>query len=408
MIGWIQYSREAVAAAEQALSSDQQGVRDEIGFLALHQAFADRFFPGTSVLHTRLRYVLFVPWLMQRCAGDPKRFAQDQLTLTAQLVAGERVAKATNPKLPAQGIIGGTLKGREPSQTAAMMYWSALSRWGVLQPRFDGSTPSRAQVLQRYRAMAAVPKLEHLDGEGADLEDLSPFVRLPREPAELLRPGRPMEFMLTTEERNFLRRQLQAVQRDDGNQSLLGRLAQQRIPTDGIDRAWGKPVRAAADSEDSRYLQLAKYTSALAGIGRAVYSALVESAKNSDTGATEHDFSGDLDRMRAEQEATALRLDVDTLKTAFPGQFPEKLLHVLKSTQHWLRAGKADCAELETIYQSAEVARKGQRARLGNTVGARQRRAEWNNTAQSRHPFAEQLHYRWGNVRRLLADLGTQ
>ena len=49
--------------ARKFMAADQQGVRDEIGFLTVHQRYADRFFPGTSVLHTRLRYVLFVPWL---------------------------------------------------------------------------------------------------------------------------------------------------------------------------------------------------------------------------------------------------------------------------------------------------------------------------------------------------------
>jgi hypothetical protein len=37
MIGWIMLSRQAVASAEAALKSEQLGVRDEIGFLSLHQ-----------------------------------------------------------------------------------------------------------------------------------------------------------------------------------------------------------------------------------------------------------------------------------------------------------------------------------------------------------------------------------
>ena len=45
------------------------GVRDEIGFLTIHQRYSDRFFPGTSVLHTRVRYALFVPWLFEELAG---------------------------------------------------------------------------------------------------------------------------------------------------------------------------------------------------------------------------------------------------------------------------------------------------------------------------------------------------
>jgi len=59
MIGWILRSREAVARAEEALSSDEKGVRDEVGFLAVHQGFADRFFPGTSVLHNRTGHAWF-------------------------------------------------------------------------------------------------------------------------------------------------------------------------------------------------------------------------------------------------------------------------------------------------------------------------------------------------------------
>ena len=56
-IGWIHFSRDALRRAEARLREEQEGVRDEIGFLLLHQAYADRFFPGTSVLQTRLRYI---------------------------------------------------------------------------------------------------------------------------------------------------------------------------------------------------------------------------------------------------------------------------------------------------------------------------------------------------------------
>lgn len=59
-LGWALLSREALRRAEKHLREEEQGVRDEIGFLALHQAYADRFFPGTSVLQTRIKYVLFV------------------------------------------------------------------------------------------------------------------------------------------------------------------------------------------------------------------------------------------------------------------------------------------------------------------------------------------------------------
>ena len=47
----------------------EEGTVDELGIGSIRDALADSLFPGTSVLHTRLRYVLFIPWLMQLAAA---------------------------------------------------------------------------------------------------------------------------------------------------------------------------------------------------------------------------------------------------------------------------------------------------------------------------------------------------
>ena len=109
-VGWVLLSREAVARAEEALGPNDRGVRDEVGFLALHQGFADRFFPGTSVLHTRLKYLLFVPWLMEMVAERggtdyASRFAAAETELSGQLLRQE------NP----DGVIGGRIWPRPPA-----------------------------------------------------------------------------------------------------------------------------------------------------------------------------------------------------------------------------------------------------------------------------------------------------
>lgn len=66
-------SGEEMRQVERSLANSEQDTRDEIGFLLIHQGFADRFFPGTSVLHTRVRYALFVPWLYRRAALNRRR-----------------------------------------------------------------------------------------------------------------------------------------------------------------------------------------------------------------------------------------------------------------------------------------------------------------------------------------------
>jgi hypothetical protein len=73
VLGWTMLSWEEMRQVERALSSGEQDTRDEIGFLLIHQGFADRFFPGTSVLHTRIRYALFIPWLYRRAAYNRRR-----------------------------------------------------------------------------------------------------------------------------------------------------------------------------------------------------------------------------------------------------------------------------------------------------------------------------------------------
>jgi len=44
----------------------EQDTRDELGLGTIREAFSDHFFPGTSTVQTRVRYMLFVPWVYQR------------------------------------------------------------------------------------------------------------------------------------------------------------------------------------------------------------------------------------------------------------------------------------------------------------------------------------------------------
>ena len=85
ILGWTMLSREEMRQAER-LASGEQDTRDEIGFLLIHQGFADRFFPGTSVLHTRVRYALFVPWLYLQAAAGKGRGSDLDATIRRQLI----------------------------------------------------------------------------------------------------------------------------------------------------------------------------------------------------------------------------------------------------------------------------------------------------------------------------------
>lgn len=65
-IGWIDYDateRESMTRILALFRAKES--RDELGLGSIRDSIADQLFPGTSTIHTRLRYMLFVPWIYQ-------------------------------------------------------------------------------------------------------------------------------------------------------------------------------------------------------------------------------------------------------------------------------------------------------------------------------------------------------
>jgi hypothetical protein len=132
LLGWTMLSREEMRQVERSLANNEQDTRDEIGFLLIHQGFADRFFPGTSVLHTRIRYALFVPWVYQRAARNQRR-GSDLDTLIRRLLI-ELAIRLKQLGGEPYDVIGGDKLGQLTSQPPDRSYWTALRAWGLLLP----------------------------------------------------------------------------------------------------------------------------------------------------------------------------------------------------------------------------------------------------------------------------------
>lgn len=399
MIGWIQLSRQAVGQAEQAINGEKNGVRDEIGFLSLHQAFADHFFPGTSVLHTRLKYALFVPWLIQASGGDEKKL--NDLELRLQM----RLAKA-DPE--GGGVIGRSLKNRLPAQPASTIYWSSLARWEILAPEVSGASGRRA-VLSRL-ALSQRKGKEHRGDDGDVDTEAERFFDpdMPACPASLLTSETTQTFQLRNDEREFLLNKLSGTKTPDGQLSLLARMVQRsgewkaQELEEGLA---GTSLRRCASTQDQQRLEMAVNVASLAGIGRAVYAALVETLREKDGQPTETTHRDHLLAVMKEHAEQALAVEVQKLSTSVPNlNVSMELMTVLTSTQEWLKQGNHSrlSASLEEAYRRAEVRRKGVLARLSTSQSGVTRRSEW--TPQG-HALAEPLHYRWRNVKRMLSDL---
>ena len=386
-LGWTYLSRDALARAKAQMDEESMGVRDEIGFLTIHQGYADRFFPGTSVLHTRARYALFVPWLFQDIAGLTGPAATRTLRERERVLAG-RLRDAGEAQ-----VIGGRIFPKPSSQPPSIVYWNALAAWGILRPRQNGRTMSRAEAHRTLKNVDA-----STDDDGQPLIGIEPpFVRLPDPPKNW--HGGPIMLRLAIGEAAFLRERFSHLRRKDSDDlSLLARLV--RAEAAAPSGMWTNEVRAVA-GPDKVPLARAQQAASLAGIGRAVYDALLEriteihDKRQISTRHRDH-----LAAVAEEHSAVASRLDVDALEDDI-GTLPPRLRDALVETKRWIASKSSDPVLLRDVFTAAE-ARKGPRARLPMTPNGRARRAEW---SSDEHGLAGPLHYRWGQVCTLLNDL---
>ena len=386
-LGWTYLSRDALARAKSQMDEESRGVRDEVGFLTIHQRYADRFFPGTSVLHTRVRYALFVPWLFEDLAGLTGPAAVRALRERERQLAG-RLRDAGETQ-----VIGGLVFPKESNQPPSTVYWNALTAWGILRPRADGRTISRAQVHRLLKSAGGVT-----DDDGQPLLSFAPpFVPHPDRPENWF--GGHISLRLDAKEAAFLRELLVRLRRNGGHEvSLLARLV--RTEAAAPSEMWADEMHAIA-GPDQAALVRAQQAASLAGVGRAVYDALLESIlETDDKRETSTRHRDHLTTVVKEHGPIAAKLDLDALEADI-GALPPKLRAVLTSTKDWIASKSGDPAPLFDAYMAAE-GRKGLRARLAPTPNGRARRLEW---SRDEHGFAGPLHYRWGQVSTLLNDL---
>jgi len=383
--------------ARKFMNADQKGVRDEIGFLIVHQRYADRFFPGTSVLHTRLRYALFVPWLYRDEQAKPAKGmrTQDSMKRREYLLTGRLINE------PA-GVIGSGNYPLPVDQRPSQVYWGALQRWGLVREQ-EGTGPlSRYQV---ERIVTGKPGGPFKDDEGTPLNGTSwPFV-CPEPPEDWNKTGEgTLSFDLTAKEKKFLAKRLRSLTspKNPGARSIFSLLVGHDVSSSRA--AWSPQIRDLAETERPA-LERSGHAAALAAIGRAVYAAqvetLCETVDGSKRTATQRNALPQvLERWRTQADRLDWAAFLEDMHDK--SEFSPVVSIALRDTLSWIRAGHSDPMRLEEVYRNAEISRKDRRARLSLTQFGVDQRADWDN---DHHPIGAPLHYRWDRVQMLLRDL---
>ena len=65
--GWVDFASENRQKMMDVVKLfREKDTVDELGIGTIRDAFANHFFPGTSTIQTRVKYMLFIPWIYQK------------------------------------------------------------------------------------------------------------------------------------------------------------------------------------------------------------------------------------------------------------------------------------------------------------------------------------------------------
>src|SRR5690625_1711878 len=143
--GWLAVDTEQRRRMMEAVDQFRdEGTIDDLGLGGIRDAFSDTLFPGTSTLHTRLRYALFIPWLLQQAAHRESvpqmmaTFRESEYRLIDSLKRGHET----------EGVFGRDA-GRALQRLPSAVYWGMITRWQIFEPGFTVRRYFERELLRR-------------------------------------------------------------------------------------------------------------------------------------------------------------------------------------------------------------------------------------------------------------------
>ena len=133
-IAWLDVSAEEQRRAREFIALfTQPESRDELGIGQIRDVLSNVLFPGTSVIQTRARYFLYVPWIYL----EGQRRGKSGRELTSWVEARERrlievLRKAGTSAVDLDGLIG-VDAGERLKVLPSSIYWNGLMTFGILR-----------------------------------------------------------------------------------------------------------------------------------------------------------------------------------------------------------------------------------------------------------------------------------
>lgn len=146
-IAWVDTTPAQHRAARELVALfSQPDTRDELGVAQVRDVLSNMMFPGITVLQTRARYYLFVPWCYQTATRRSRRtyatIAEAAHTVERELIRTLLKADDTS------GLIGGRV-GDSVVTLPSAMFWVGLESYGIVRQATGlGSVGAAVSVIE--------------------------------------------------------------------------------------------------------------------------------------------------------------------------------------------------------------------------------------------------------------------
>lgn len=362
--------------------------RDELGLGQVRDALSEGLFPGTTVLLTRARYLLFVPWCFQLAEGRRDPVTQAERNERTLITALQRSASDD-----LAGLLGARV-GDALQNLPSTIYWTALRRYDIVGPEYGWIT----EVFQRPGEPVAGDDAPAAGGTAWSSTMPDPPADFPSAVAD--------GFSLTQAEAGWLHdRILGAVPG-----CMLARLLERR-PERSSRLPWLDPAVLSVDGPAADLLRIAELFSRALHGAALLYNLLLAEEYEARVPMERRRFAAPVDQYRraladwaAESGARLAGWDVQELWSwvlgtagaeVAPGsrQFIDDWAALIVGVQ---LDRIADLAEARELIRKRERRQKGAQARLGNV----KRLTSWSGAAG-----AAPMAFRWTTVRNIVIDI---
>lgn len=402
-LSWIDFDSEAQQRTQRILSLfKERDTRDELGFGPIRDAISDTLFPGTSTLHTRLRYMLFIPWLYTSLEAKGvssqkirERARWEQIHLSA-------VLKKNAPT--DVGIIGGEI-GDKLKTLPSAIYWAGLSRWGVRA--FPGTEGQYHQALdeiyfRRKKSKASVSAAAEDGDDIGGLWELGAHSFHPGVPTAPVGFPENVTFELTKPEARYLQERL----RQSCPDSLLADLMANPMEVTAAS-PWEHPLFADFQTEHQSLLRHGRNFSTIAYGAAVLYNQMISELRRDEALLAEHREAGRVWLEKIETEfgdiiRWANRMsafwssvmnhghDIPDSTVVFVKQWVELLIEY--------RGGIFDKSSAKKLIREREIEKKRNNSRFTNS----RVRDQWGGSSG-----LEPMTYRWKIAQSHIADMAV-